>query len=319
MTSLLIEKAAFMLSVQDWGRSGYRRYGLPSSGPMDWLAFECANHLVGNRSGGACLEVGFSSCEITLLGQAFLAVCGAGYEVRLNRRRIPLWMAFIGKRGDQLTIKKIPGGNWAYLAAAGGLQSPMWMGSHSAYVRARLGKMLFAGDRVQLADFTYNHRSLAGQCIPDSEKPSYAANTKLRVIPGPHQARFQKDSLQTFWTSAYQVSTQSDRMGYRLTGPALTHQDGADLISQGLVPGEIQVPRDGQPIVMMADHPTTGGYPCLGTVAKVDLPLLAQAEPIRNQICFSPISAADARVSLKKAVRRLKRVINLQEDQWLQL
>ena len=317
--SLLFEDAALMMSIQDDGRSGYRRFGLPASGPMDWWAFRSANRLAGNPDGTACVEVGFSSCEIIVQSDALLAVCGAGFKVSLNGRAIPLWMAFIARLGNRLTLQKIPGGNLVYLAAAGGLQSPAWLGSRSAYPRAGLGEMLSAGDKVRLGDFKPDCLLMAGQFIPISKRPSYADNTIVRVIPGPHQARFYTGSLETFYNATYQVSYQSDRMGYRLKGPALKHKGGADLISQGMVPGEIQVPRDGQPIVMMADHPTTGGYPCLGTVAKVDLPLLAQAEPVQNHVHFKPIQLEDARASLLEIMQHLNQPIDRQEEQWLQL
>jgi len=317
--SLLIEKAAFLMSVQDEGRIGYRRYGLPTSGPMDWWAFRCANRLIGNHSGAACLEVGFSASLIRLQSDALIAVCGAGFELKLNHQVMPMWMAFLAKRGDLLTFRKTPGGNWAYLAAAGGMQSPKWLGSRSVYPRAELGGMLSDGDQVRLVDLKYDSRRLAGQRIPDTERPPYASNPTVHVIPGLHQARFQAESLIDFRDSAYRVSAQSDRMGYRLMGPDLKLNDGSDLISQGMVPGEIQVPRDGQPIVMMADHPTTGGYPCLGTVAKVDLPLLAQTEPLRNKVHFKPIQLEDARALLLERLEQLNRPIDVQEDQWLQL
>jgi antagonist of KipI len=314
--TLHIHQAALMMTVQDAGRTGYQRFGMPESGPMDGWAFRAANRLVGNAPGAACVEVGFSNAEFALEGNALLAVCGAGYRLWVNRRAIPLWMSFLGKNGDVIRLEKSGGGNWAYLAAAGGVQSEVWMGSRSAYPAAGLGRRLAEGDRLPLQPPSSDAFLLAGRSLPARLRPPYTSRPLIRVVPGPHAGRFQPVSWETFLAGSYAVSPQSDRMGYRLNGPSLAHQRGADLVSQGMVLGEIQVPGDGQPIVMMPDHPTTGGYACIAVVARADLPLLTQVEPGRGALRFTPLSVADAQAAWQQALVGLDSKALFQEDTW---
>jgi antagonist of KipI len=317
--TILVEKAAFLTTIQDKGRYGYQRFGMPESGPMDWWAFGGANILVDNHPHCACVEIGFSSAGLTFENEALVAVCGAGFRLRLNTRDMPLWMAFLVRKGDRLWVDKVAGGNWSYLAVKGGIQSPMWMGSRSTYARAGLGKLIEDGDRLPMITFPDQARQLAGRSISKSGLPIYQKDPVIGVIPGPHQDRFQPSSLQAFWDQSFSLSTQSDRMGYRLTGPTLKHKHGADLVSQGMALGEIQVPGDGKPIVMMPDHPTAGGYTSIGTVAKVDLPLFAQAQPGVSQLRFQPVEVAAAQESLANAIQELTLNAQPQEDEWLTL
>ena len=314
--TLHIHKAALMMTVQDAGRTGYQRFGMPESGPMDEWAFRAANRLVGNPPGAACVEVGFSNAEFALEGNALLAVCGAGYRLWVNRRAIPLWMAFLGKQGDKIRLEKTNGGNWAYLAAAGGVQSEAWMGSRSAYPTAGLGRRLAEGDRLPIHPPRPDAYLLAGRSLPAGLRPPYASRPLIRVVPGPHVGRFQPASWEVFLEGHYAVSAQSNRMGYRLSGPSLAHRGGADLVSQGMVLGEIQVPGDGQPIVMMPDHPTTGGYTCIAVVARADLALLAQVEPGHGGLRFTRLSVADAQAAWQWAVDGLDSKTLFQEDTW---
>ncbi len=314
--TLQILQAALMMTVQDAGRTGYQRFGMPESGPMDEWAFRAANGLVRNPPGAACVEVGFSSAEFVLEGRALLAVCGAGYRLWVNRRALPLWMAFLATRGDVIRLEKTAGGNWAYLAAGGGVQSEAWMGSRSAYPAAGLGSRLAEGDRVPIQTASADAAMLAGRSVPQPLRPPYASELLIRVVPGPHLARFTHASWDAFMEGPYALTAQSDRMGYRLSGLPLAHQGGADLVSQGMALGEVQVPGDGQPIVMMPDHPTTGGYACIAAVARGDMPLLAQAEPGRAVLRFKPVSVADAQAAWKQVLDALDSKALFQEDAW---
>lgn len=316
---LTIQQASMLMSIQDGGRFGYQRFGMPESGPMDWWAFWAANRLVGNHPGAACVEVGLSDSEFLVEGRALLAAAGVGYRLWVNGRELPLWMAFVAKTGDRVRFQKIFGGNWVYLAVSGGIQSTVWMGSHSTFPAAGLGKKLAEGDRLPLALSAGEQAALAGHAVPRTKRPAYAKIVALRVIPGPHQERFTRSSREKFWESSYSVSTQSDRMGYRLEGAPLTHINGADLVSQGMALGEIQVPGDGRPIVMMPDHPTTGGYTCIGTVARVDLPLLAQLEPGRGTLHFEPCEIHEAQSAWGAAHEKIDSAAQCQEDLWLGL
>lgn len=314
--SLRVQKAAALMTVQDGGRYGFQRFGLPESGPMDWWAFQAANLLVGNARSQAGIELGFSSAEISVETSGLIACCGAGYDLFVNGHKMPLWMSIWVKAGDKLQFEKGSGGNWAYLGVTGGIQTPEWMGSRSAYLRAGLGKRIQDGDLLPLIEGGGNFRQLAGSTLEPQLRPAYTQHPRLRVILGPHDARFTSASITDFWSEAYAISERSDRMGYRLQGKPLVHHRGADLLSQGIVLGEIQVPADGQPIVMMPDHPTTGGYTSIGTVARVDLPLLAQAALSSAQIRFQPCSVSSAQDALAGVLDALDEGIESEEDEW---
>jgi antagonist of KipI len=317
--TLTVQQASLLMSIQDGGRFGYQRFGMPESGPMDWWAFRAANRLVGNDPGAACVEAGFSDAEIWIEQRSLLAVAGAGYQIFVNGRELPLWMAFIAKPGDRVRFQKVSGGNWVYLAVSGGIQSKVWMGSRSTFQAAGLGKKLAKGDQLPISVKAGEQAALAGHAFPQAKRPAYAQDISLRVISGPHQARFTETSRAKFCRSSYTVSTQSDRMGYRLVGEPLMHVNGADLVSQGMALGEIQVPGDGQPIVMMPEHPTTGGYTCIGTVARVDLPLLAQLEPGRGTLHFEPCEILEAQSAWGAAFEKIDSAARFQEDLWLGL
>jgi len=313
---LMIEEAALSMTVQDEGRFGYQRYGLPESGPLDWHACMCANLLVGNPRQSACIEIGFSSARLRVDESSLMAVCGMGYRLLLNGRELPLWMAFQVKDGDIIRLEKSTGGNWVYLALAGGILSDEWMGSRSVYPRAGMGHMLAAGDSLQAVPGRFHSMLSAGRTIKPSFRPPYRQNITLRVVLGPHQERFVPESLDVFLHQPYVLSSRSDRMGYRLTGPVLRYKEQEDLISQGMVLGQIQVPPDGQPIVMMPDHPTTGGYVSIATAVRVDLPLLAQAVPGLSKIKFEPITHKAAQTLLIETLTQLESAALPEEDVW---
>ncbi|QRN83086.1 biotin-dependent carboxyltransferase [Chloroflexota bacterium] len=318
--TLLVEQAALMMTVQDLGRFQYQRYGLPESGPMDHWAQRTANRLVGNVMEAACLEIGFSSASFMPEVDTLLAVTGVGFKLTVNNRPLPLWMNFRVRAGDRIGLEKIGGGNWAYLAVAGGVLTPSWLGSRSTYALGGLGTPIRVGERIPVGVSESLDDSFAICSLREEARPQYQVEeTKLRVVPGPHQSRFTEEALEWFTSSGYTLSARSDRMGYRLSGEPLEHKEGADLISQGMVLGEVQVPGDGQPIVMMPDHPTTGGYTCIATIIQADLPLLAQAEPERTEINFEWIDVAAAQGIYWQMVEKMKSGIQTEEAEWLYL
>jgi biotin-dependent carboxylase-like uncharacterized protein len=319
--TLLVERGALAMTVQDLGRMGYQRFGLPESGPMDWIAQRAANCLVGNPPEAACVEIGFSSAGLIAESDTVLAACGAGYRLAVGGRSLPLWLSFRVRPGERITLEKIGGGNWVYLAAAGGLLTPSWMGSRSTYARAGLSKRLGEGDRLPLALTPQAVPGLATRSLPEAGRPTYGDGEEslvVRVVLGPHQDRFDPKSLAAFLGETFHLSLRADRMGYRLEGPVLSHCEGADLVSQGMISGEVQVPGDGKPIVMMPDHPTTGGYTCIATVIRADLPLLAQAEPGQTRLRFKAVTAAAARDAYREALEKICSVYASEEDGWLE-
>jgi antagonist of KipI len=317
--TLLIEQPALIMSIQDAGRSGFLRFGLPESGPVDWWAFRAANRLVNNPPNSAELEIGFSDTVLRIEKDIIMVVCGAGYRIFLNDKNLPLWMAFLARKGDRLYLEKCTGGSWVYLAVTGGIHSRIWMGSRSVYPKAGLGRFIKQGDRLSAPESLPGSRRLAGRSYPKSDQPLYAENIIVRVIPGPQYERFSPESKRAFWSQAFSITSRSDRMGYRLAGTKLTQQSSTEMISQGMVLGEIQVPPNGQPIVMMPDHPTTGGYPSIGVICRVDIPLIAQAQPGESSVQFERITLNDAQNILVNTINRIDSLENPEEELWMNL
>ncbi len=305
-------------TIQDLGRLGYGRFGMPTAGAMDSFALRAANLLVGNVESAAGLEVGLGDLTLMATEDCVVAVAGAGYDLWVQGRPLPLWLAIMLRRGWELALRKGPGGCWAYLAVAGGLQCPAVLGSRATYVRGNLGGLgggpLRGGDVLPVGVPSQSLWELAGRELPQEHRPVYAEAIGVEVVLGPQADHFTEAGLHTFLSSEYRVSEVSDRMGYRLRGPAVERQGEADIVSDGMVTGSVQVPASGQPMVMLADGPPTGGYPKIATVVSADLPLLAQCAPGAGRVRFreTPVAAAQARYrgmmrQLRNGVREVER------------
>lgn len=299
--ALEVLQSGGLATVQDLGRFGYQRYGVSPSGAMDWYALGAANLLVKNPSEAAGLEVGLASLALTATDACLIAVTGAGFELRLQGQLRPLWTALFVQAGWTIELDKTGGGCWAYLAVAGGIQTPPLLGSRATYWRGKFGghegRALQAGDTLSIGATSQAGVTLAGRRIPPARRPLYGDRPTVDVILGPQAQAFTAEGLHTFLSSEYTVSATSDRMGYRLEGAPIAHVAGADIVSDGLVAGAVQIPADGQPLVMMSDRPTTGGYPKIAAVVSADLPLLTQAAPCVGRVHFreATIEAAQAR------------------------
>lgn len=275
-----------LVTLQDSGRRGWQSCGVPVSGAMDWFAYRAANNLLGNYPNATILEIGLGEITLHALRDTTLAVTGAGYQVANYIWTFPLWTSFYVRAGWRAHVKKISGGNWAYLAIAGGFESPSILGSRSTYLRGGLGSAICAGDILQTGKPAHELGKLAARNFPLEKYMNYSQSPVIEVISGPQKDRFTEDGIQTFYGSAYTLSNLFDRMGYRLDGKPISHLTSADLVSEGMMMGSIQVPANGQPMVMMADAPTTGGYPKIANVIRADLPLLAQCEAGVSKIRF---------------------------------
>lgn len=289
-----------LVTFQDSGRQGFASYGVPTSGPMDWFAYRAANVLVGNSSNATVIEVGLGEVVFRAKRNCVLAVTGAGFEVLNYVWTFPLWTSFFVRAGWVVHVKKKSGGNWAYLAVAGGFELDSILGSHSTYVRGGLGRAMQAGDILQTGKPSSELLKLAARNFPVEEYMAYSQSPVIEVIPGPQDERFTEEGCHTFLNSEYRLSASFDRMGYRLDGSPVHHSAGADLISEGMTMGSVQVPANGQPIVMMADSPTTGGYPKIASVVKTSLPLLAQCESGVSKIRFKEITVEEAQAKYRK-------------------
>lgn len=295
-----------LVTLQDSGRRGWQSYGVPTSGPMDWFAHRAANSLLGNSPDAVVIEIGLGEAEFLAKRDCVLAVTGAGFEVANYVWTFPLWTSFYVRAGWRVHVKKISGGNWAYLGIAGGFDTQALLGSKSAYLRGGLGSALRAGDIIHAGKPAIELPKLAARDFPVEKYMSYSQSPMIEVIAGPQQDRFTENSLQIFYGSEYTLSQSFDRMGYRLEGSPISHAGSADLISEGMTTGSVQVPANGQPIVMMADSPTTGGYPKIANVTRASLPLLAQCEAGVSKIQFREIMLEEAQENFRKLNKAFK-------------
>lgn len=268
-------------TIQDEGRWGYQAFGMPVAGAMDRYAYRVVNILAGNKPGAACMEMTLTGDSLRFDVDAFCAVGGADMKATLNGEPVANWSSFPVPAGSILTFSYAQEGCRGYLAIQGGIDVPQILGSGSTYTRAAVGgvegRKLKTGDFFKIGD----QAGLKGiSCVlPAEYRPVYGSSITLRVLAGPQDDMFTEEGIATFYNSNYTISNEADRMGYRLEGPVITHKAKADIVSDALCQGAIQVPGHGMPIVMMADRATTGGYTKIGTVIGPDLTLMAQAKP----------------------------------------
>jgi len=311
--SLEVLEVNGLATLQDSGRKDWRRFGVPSSGPMDVFAFYAANALANNPPECAAMEIGLGDATFQAMQDCAIAVTGAGYQLSIYIWEFPLWSSFFVRAGWKISFHKIDDGMWAYLAVAGGIQAQSILGSRSTYLRGAFGgfkgRQVQAGDVIRTDNRSHAFFEIAARTLPKEARPAYTQTPILDVMMGPQTKYFTDKSIETFLSSEYSVSLTSDRMGYRLEGPVLTQRNKMELISEGMTFGAIQVPSNGQPIVMMADGPSTGGYPKIGAVASADLPLLAQCVPNRSRIRFRETTVTKAQEKYRALFEGLQKIV----------
>jgi antagonist of KipI len=294
-----VTKPGMLTTIQDRGRFGYRAYGVPVSGVMDRYAAAMANILAGNGPEAAVLEMTLLGGTFRFPNEAYLAVCGGDMQGTLNGNKIRNWSAFYVPANSELAFEYAVNGCRTYLAFYGGIAVPEVLGSRSTYTRAAIGGL--EGRAVQAADvieigkaaaMPFALRELSAQHLP-----GYMHEIRVRVIPGPQDDLFTAQGVRTLFSSRFPVSPRNDRMGILLEGAKIQHVSGPDIISDALCAGAIQVPGDGQPIIMMSDCQTTGGYAKIGFVISPDLSKLAQAKA-GDTVTFVECSDAEAVAAL---------------------
>lgn len=294
---LKIVTPGLLTTVQDLGRYGYQQYGMTPAGAMDTFALQVGNLLLGNAAGEAALEVNFLGPAIEVLEETIIAVTGGDLSPVVDGEPLPMWEVVCLKKGQVLNFGEIKTGCRAYIAVAGGIDVPVVMGSKSTYLRGKIGgfngRQVLAGDIVRSGNPPAVAWNRLGKRIPQELIPRYSGKACLRVIMGPQDDYFTDAALETFLNSTYTVSIKSDRMGYRLEGPKLQHKKSADIISDGIPLGAVQVPGDGRPIILLVDRQTTGGYTKIATVISADIPALAQLKP-GDTVSFKKISVESA-------------------------
>ncbi len=302
MNEIRIISPGMFTTIQDDGRYGYQRFGMPIAGAMDKLSYELANLLVGNHSGEAALETTLSGPEIEFAADTYVAVCGADMQAALNGSRIPMNQTIPVEAGSRLSFGHLVHGSRTYIAFAGGLATEPVMESRSTYLRAGIGgfhgRALIAGDRLPIPSLNYKlpvKQAPAELCMEEMQDKPFG------LLPGPEIKRFVYPALKNLLTTQYTLSENCDRMGYRLQGEPLVFRTGAqpDILSAGTVAGTLQIPADGQPILLMADRQTTGGYARIAVMAAVDINYAAQLKP-GDSIRFVETTIEKAQAAYRK-------------------
>jgi antagonist of KipI len=300
--TLRIVRPGLLSTVQDRGRYGLQHFGVVPCGAMDAVALELANGLVGNRAGEAVLEITVLGPEIAFESDALVALCGADMEARAGAASLPANRPVLLAKGTVLNTGRATLGSRAYLAVAGGIALPPVLGSRSTYLPARFGgfqgRALRAGDRLPLVDDVSvlslrrynslsNKKELAGLRSVAWSAPALTLPARepivIHAMEGRHHAHFDAAARRAFFDATWRVTPDSNRMGFRLAGPVLARenagQPGAEILSEPVCLGTVQVPANGLPIALMADRQTTGGYPKIAEIASADVPRLAQLAP----------------------------------------
>ncbi len=312
MASIIIENPGLLSTVQDSGRFGYQRYGMPVSGAMDVLSLQLANLLVGNNPDAAGIEATVSGPAVRFASAGFVAVCGADMGANINGKPVESYKAHKVKADDLLGFGPLQRGCRAYIAFSGGLNVPQVMGSRSTCLPASVGghhgRPLQQGDIIPLGKSKHRIPRIS---IPELLLTASNSEMYFRIIPGPEVKSLSSAGVVSMLTSSYTLSEQSNRMGYRLEGRQVKLSGpGGNIISSGIAPGTIQITGNGQPIILMADRQTTGGYARVAVVASVDMSRLAQLRP-GDSLSFEEISVEQAQ---KLLVQRQALITNLKQQ-----
>ncbi|SFJ19154.1 biotin-dependent carboxyltransferase family protein [Bradyrhizobium sp. cf659] len=305
---LEIVEPGLATTLQDLGRRGFQRYGISASGAMDSIALATANALVGNKAEMAAVEITLAGPTLTCAGaDVRFALAGADFAIGIDGRPVSSYETHDLKAGQRLSIGTARDGARAILAVSGGFQVTPMLGSVSTHSRSQLGGLdggpLRAGDRLPLAAPGLPARPHL--MVPPTHRRR--AQGPVRVLLGPQDDAFSPEGIATFFASDYTVTALSDRMGCRLEGPRVQHAGAVGIVSDGTVFGSIQIPGNGQPIILLADRQTTGGYPKIATVISADLPRLAQLRP-GERVRFEAIEE-DVAVKLAREMHeRIKRI-----------
>jgi antagonist of KipI len=325
--TIKVIKPGLLTTVQDRGRRRFQKYGVIVGGAMDEFALRAANVLVGNDESAAALEVTMVGPTLEFQAAGVIAVCGGNLSPAVDGREVPLWRPIYVHKGAVLSFGAAVSGCRAYVAAAGGIDVPLVMGSASTYLRAGIGglhgRALGAGDVLRCgpraalvaANEMPNPWRSANWFISTEIIPLYEPDPMVRVMKGKQYEYFTPESKDRLFEAAFRVTPHSDRMGYRMEGPKLSLSNPREMITSAVTAGTIQIPPEGHPIVLLADRQTTGGYPVIAQVAAVDLPLVAQVKP-GGYIRFTEITleAAQELFLLRELeIRRLQQAVRLKK------
>ncbi|SAK63222.1 urea amidolyase-like protein [Caballeronia glebae] len=326
-----ILNAAPLATVQDLGRHGYRSIGVGTSGAMDDLALRVCNILLGNEESAAAIEITLAPFKVVFREDVTFALTGACCEAMLDNVAVPPWWAMQAKAGQTLNVSRMLRGVRGYLSVYGGIEAPRVMGSASTDLKGAFGgshdgRFLRRGDTLDGNGAVHRAGALpaggfgvesAFEALMSIEEMQSGV-TKVRVVPAAECVRLSDISEKVFWNEPWTVTPDSNRLGYRLAGEKLQLKETVELLSHGILPGVVQLPQGGQPIIQMRDANTTGGYPKVGVVARADLWKLAQC-PIGSQIRFRKVTreqAVEGLVDVESYIARCKKAVRFQRARW---
>ncbi|MFL6529209.1 MAG: biotin-dependent carboxyltransferase family protein [Chthoniobacterales bacterium] len=313
--SVIVSRAGFVTTVQDLGRTGSRASGVSLGGALDPHALRVANLLVGNEPGAAGLELTMGTVRLQFEDDRVIAWCGGSFDVQIDERAVGGGRAAVVRSGEEILVTAKTGRAW--LAVSGGLDVPVVLGSRSTDLRSGFGglegRALRDGDRLDVGALSARSNSLLVQLEKTGVSSIFAPNEWsnparghpfLRIVSGADSDRFHESTLETLVVTPFMVTPDSDRMGVRLEGPELRRSRESDLLSEAVAPGTIQVPPSGQPIILLGDCQTIGGYPKIAHVITVDLGAAAQLQA-GDTVRFVEISLRDAQRLLRERERDL--------------
>ncbi|WP_276501307.1 biotin-dependent carboxyltransferase family protein [Terrimonas pollutisoli] len=319
--SIKITRPGILATLQDHGRRGYRSIGVGTGGAMDCFAMSIANYLAGNDEDGVVIEIHFPAPEIVFEEDAIIAITGANLKAAVDEIPVPGWSTLLVKKDSVLKFNQPVFGTRAYLAVKGGWQAEKWLSSFSTHLKLSVGghygRSLQKEDRLFFDPIIQNFEESKIFTTPVSQQlldEIYRPLNEVRCVKGIEYELLDTAGKKSFETRDFMVTHQSDRMGYRLKGQPLLLKESIELISSPVDAGTIQLLPDGNCIVLMADHPTTGGYPRVGSVIKADLAKLAQAKP-GQAINFKIVSlkeAEDQYMQMKRVMEEIKLACQLQ-------
>lgn len=333
--SIRVIRPGMLTSVQDLGRAGYQKFGVSVGGAMDTFALRVANLLLGNEESEAALEITMCGASLLFEADATIAICGGDLSPKVDGHPVPQWRPVRVQRGSTLQFGEARRGCRAYLSVTGGLDVPCVLKSRSTYLRAGIGgfegRSLRAGDVLKCRGNTMPcGATLRGwPCLTEASPfvtlpwsvspdllPEYGSRPLIRAIRGRQFEWFTEESCSQMFSAEFEVTANSDRMGYRLAGPQLQQTESRELISEAVAAGTVQVPADGNAIILMADRATIGGYAKIAQVASIDLPVLAQTKP-GDVLRFQEITVEEAQElyrSRENDIQRFQCGIRLREN-----
>ena len=313
-----IVQPGLLATIQDLGRYGVQKYGVIVGGAMDAISLRIANMLVGNCEEEGVLEVTLYGTSLLFESDELISITGGNLRPTVDGKEVPMWRPLLIRKGSVLKFHAAVSGCRAYVSFSGGIQVPIVMKSKSTYLRAGIGgfqgrklqknDVFECGKRTELGEELFQQLQIEPTCLSWSVNytsfVTFHKTKTIRVIRGSEYERFNEESIKNFLSTPYSISTQADRMGYRLTGQTVHLKEPFDLLSEGVTYGTIQVPSNGQPIILMADRQTTGGYPKIGQVITADLPSLAQMQAT-DTVHFQEVTLEEAQMALLQQEKEL--------------